>query len=297
MSKTPDHLVTCPDCGTPNIYATRLGQHRTGKNCADRRKTLAPRPTAPQADASMPGASQPSASGQLSKVLTIAEEDGDAVRGLQLDMQWDRAIKGEAEQHIFGAMMILLEEHLRAAAGFDSTRGVKSGSGRYGTGTGMKAWLAKYAPKVKEATAYRWKKATQGLLKKSGIPDAEALQRLLGADADELTEPERATQLELFTLIEGTSQTELLGADSAAQPALEKLTPAQAVAQHRQEVESGVTEIMKHDFFKADSWEIARPEILEPFAQFLRDEADKIAKWCRLSPEQRRQILLKRAVR
>ena len=39
--KTPDTLVTCPDCGTPNIYSRALAAHRKSKNCA-RRRTTAP---------------------------------------------------------------------------------------------------------------------------------------------------------------------------------------------------------------------------------------------------------------
>ncbi len=193
--------------------------------------TISPRPAAqPAEDVTSDAPSAPAeAPGQVS-TLAIAEDDQDAVRGLQLDMQWAKAVRGEAEQHIFGAMMILLDEYLKS----DSTRGIASNYHKMGRGgnkgTGRKAWLKAHAPAVKESTACRYMKATQGLMKKVGIADAPALQRLLECDREDLAAPEQAKQLELFTLLEGCSQNDLLTPAESKLAAAKhrRLTPAQA---------------------------------------------------------------------
>lgn len=158
-------------------------------------------------------------------LVPTTPEEQDKLLGIQLDMQWDEAIKGEAQQHLFGALMILLHEHLATV----STRGH---GGKFGDkGTGLKAWLEKYASRVKRPTALRWMKATQGLIDKAKLKGPEQLQHLLGNGADDLAnDSERAKQLELFTLIEGCSQNELLTKEQTkvAKIKAKKLTPKQA---------------------------------------------------------------------
>ena len=124
--------------------------------------------------------------------------------GLQLETQWKKAVRGEAEQHVFGAMMIALQARL-------STLG-QPGKGGHDLkkGQGVEGWLQTHAPEVRRPTALRWMKATQGLLLAAKITDAEMVQRLLGSPAEELPEPERVRQLELFETLEKHSQADLI---------------------------------------------------------------------------------------
>lgn len=111
-----------------------------------------------------------------------------------------------AEQHIFGAMLILLHRHLADL----SARGQVARGGRGARGTGLEGWLHQYAPAVKRPTALRWMKATHGLMAKAGVLTPEGLQRLLRSEAAELSEDDWVKQRDLFTLIENCSQNELL---------------------------------------------------------------------------------------
>lgn len=139
--------------------------------------------------------------------LTIIDaEEGDAIRAEQLTTQWKRAIQGEAEQHIFGAMMILLTQHLKSV----STLGHAKLGNEARKGTGVDGWLQEHAPTIKRPTAYRWMQAAKGLVQKTGIAGAEELQALLGTAADDLPEPQRAQQMELFSVLEKHSQSDLI---------------------------------------------------------------------------------------
>jgi hypothetical protein len=180
----------CPECGFPSL-GPRIRPH----NC-ERRKAH-PKHYGPAEESPQP---------IVLATPSAPPEDEDAILAAQINMQWERAVRGEAEQHIFGAMMIMLERVL-------STRGQNSPRrGPTAKGKGVEAWLKQHNPKVKRPTALRWRTATEGLLAKSGIGDPQALKHLLSSPEEALPEPERLRQTELFSMLEKSSQSELIEA-------------------------------------------------------------------------------------
>ena len=131
----------------------------------------------------------------------------DALLGAQLTEQYHRATGGMVEVLKFGAMLMRLEELLSPRV--DSKH---SGSGRFAKGTGLKAWLAEHAPDVSVSTAKRLKAVAENVaLEYKDIVGAKVAKQITLADlactpSEELSEPMRAKQMELFDFVRGTSQ-------------------------------------------------------------------------------------------
>lgn len=255
-------------------------------------KTLLP--SAPPVGATTSRADAPgdAVTGTISTAI-VAADDEDQILGLQLEIQWDRALRGEAETHIFGAMMIALRLNL-------STRGqVSGGRGKKG---GVEDWLRTHAPKVRHATAYRWARATEGLLKRTGIADAAALQRLLGTDADDLPEPERAQQMELFATLEKSTQAELIDAApirprggktyerDGVKGLRHKTSAAETLAEHRAVVLMVAKNL--NYIFKSNAYVAIRDEAeLDGLLDHLEAVTEKVRAWKALTKERRAEAI------
>jgi hypothetical protein len=299
MKSTTEETTTCPQCGLV-CQGPRIRPHNCAARQAHPERYLSPnlpRPAANSGNNERQSATSAPAPGTLSPFGgtlaarphggEIAAEDQDGIMGAQLTVQWEKAIRGESEQHLFGAMMILLMARLKS----DSTRGVAPKSGSPATkGTGMKAWLQKHAPSVAEGTAFRWMKAAKGLMKRAGIDVADRLQSLLETPADDLPEPERLKQGELFDLIAGTSQAELLRGDGNAErdrAALKALTPAQVLAEKIEEARRGAVAIMNCELVKDATWKLMEEPVIAATAALFEDEAKKMRAWLAAPPSKR----------
>ena len=136
-----------------------------------------------------------------------AEIDHTAI-GKQLTGQYQKAVSGMQDVLIFGAMLM---EIRKVVSTVDTTR--PRGGGEDKKGQGLKAWLEEFAPEIKRATAYRFLGVAEGVAleyqKIVGVKAAKAytLESLVTTPADQLPEPMRAKQLDLFNYVNGTTQT------------------------------------------------------------------------------------------
>ncbi len=128
----------------------------------------------------------------------------DALMGAQLTAQYHRATGGMREVLRFGAMMLLLEQHIV------STRGHVATGGKDSKGDGVKGWLERHAHEVNRATAYRFKDIAKSVQDQFALP--AKVRKSLGfaglatAEPGKLTDKERKLQQDLFAFIDGTSQ-------------------------------------------------------------------------------------------
>jgi uncharacterized Zn finger protein (UPF0148 family) len=260
-----------------------------------------------------------SAPGTLS---ILGAEESDALRAEQLRTQWMRAIRGEAEQHIFGAMMILLTQHLKTV----STRGH---GGKFGEkGGGVEGWLKENAPEIKRPTAYRWMKAAQGLLQKTGIAGAEELQSLLGTAEADLPPEQRAQQMELFSTMGKHSQGELIElapghrlggsrhsqcpkcntnlrnssvaicpkcGESTGQEAEKSLTAEEALAVRQDETRRAIRDLLESGIAKG-GWKLLEDASVRALHDFYKYEEEKLALWLRTPKKHRETVELKTLV-
>jgi hypothetical protein len=254
-------------------------------------KTTLPRPAANsgkherQSATSAPAPGTPLTLDRLSAMpLTAPGDDQDAIMAAQLTAQWQAGLRGEMEQHKFGVLMIALTAYL-------STRGQNSAArGPTAKGQGVDGWLEKHAPTVRRPTAIRWMKAAKGLMKRLGIDVADRLQTLLETPADDLPEPERLKQGELFDLIAGTSQAELLRGDGNHErdmAALKALTPAQVLEEKIEEARRGAVAIMNCELVKSATWKLMEEPVIAATAALFEDEAKKMRAWLAAPPSKR----------
>ena len=121
--------------------------------------------------------------------------------GAQLTEQYGKAVGAMTEVLKFGAMMMMLRERV------DSTRGVNSAKRGPGTkGTGLKAWLKEHAPKVKEATAFRFMNVALAVSEKFALPKKASFIDVATTPAGDLSKALQKKQLELWDFVNGTSQ-------------------------------------------------------------------------------------------
>lgn len=130
----------------------------------------------------------------------------DTLLGQQLTAQHEKVKSALREQLIFGAMI------MKVAARFDSTVESKpshAGRGRYAGGSGLKGWLAQYAPTVAEPTAYRYMALAKGLHDEFKLGKKADLTLLLSAPDEELSDSLRKKQRDILEMLDGKSQRQL----------------------------------------------------------------------------------------
>ena len=137
--------------------------------------------------------------------LVVADDDQDAVMGLQLTLQWERVVGGQREQLIFGAMMGRVKEHV----GCGSARGAAKLGNKDREGTGLKGWLKKHAPKVGESTAYRLMEIAEGIAADFHLKRV-SLEDLLAASVETLDAALAKKREQIELMIDGKSQRQLL---------------------------------------------------------------------------------------
>jgi hypothetical protein len=143
--------------------------------------------------------------GKLNPKVAELDNSADFEMGLQLTEQYGRAVGGMTEVLKFGAMMMLLREHIDSK-NLNSTRGVKLPRGVNAADGGMKAWLKRFAPQVKEATAYRFLHVAESVAESFQLPAKVSFIELATKAAAELSEKLQKKQLELWDFVNGTSQ-------------------------------------------------------------------------------------------
>jgi hypothetical protein len=131
--------------------------------------------------------------------------------GAQLTEQYGRASGGMTEVLKFGAMMMMLRQHVADAFGSKSTKstrglGEKSPSGKDVKDGGVDAWLKRYAPEIKHATAYRFLHVAESVMAAFAVPAKISFVELATTPAAELPEKLRQKQTELWEFANGTSQ-------------------------------------------------------------------------------------------
>jgi hypothetical protein len=128
----------------------------------------------------------------------------EALMARQLSDQYGRAVGGLWEVVKFGAMMMHLQTVLTPRV-----ESKHAGSGRYAEGEGLKAWLAKHCPDIRESTAYRFKGLAEGLQKEFKLGEPADLHRLLTAGEDDLNRADRKMREQIAGFLEGKSQRQL----------------------------------------------------------------------------------------
>lgn len=135
-------------------------------------------------------------------LAVTAPQTDDALMGQQLTAQYHVATGAMQEVLKFGAMMMMLQAHLR-----DSTRGVAKAKGnKEREGTGLKAWLKQYAPEVKEGTAYRFLHVAEAVQQDFQLAANIDFVALVTTPAEKLDPKLQKKQLELWDFASGLSQ-------------------------------------------------------------------------------------------
>ncbi len=135
---------------------------------------------------------------------TTEPEDEDELLGLQLSMQWEKAVGGQRDQILFGAMMMKLKARL-------SARGQpKKGGHDLKKGEGLQGWLEDHAPKVSRGTAYRLMEIAEGVQAICKLGKKIDLEELLACSGEDVPEQLQKKRAEIEKLIAGKSQRQLL---------------------------------------------------------------------------------------
>jgi hypothetical protein len=150
------------------------------------------------------GTSQRSWLDRLAPVVARAGATDEEL-GAQLTEQYGRAIGGMTEVLKFGAMMMMLRQHIDSTRGVDRDGGKKSGA-KYDADTGVKAWLKRFAPEIKHATAYRFLHVAESVMAAFAVPAKISFVELATTPAAELPEKLQRKQTELREFANGTSQ-------------------------------------------------------------------------------------------
>ena len=129
----------------------------------------------------------------------------DALLGEQLTVQYHRAVGGMQEVLKFGAMMMMLRQHIESTRGLDHATTTGQGA-KYDAGTGGDAWLTEHAPEIKKATAYRFMHVAEAVAKKFENPGKTTFIELATTPPESLSEKNQKKQLELWDFVNGTSQ-------------------------------------------------------------------------------------------
>ena len=128
--------------------------------------------------------------------------------GEQLTAQFQRAQTAQLEIVTFGAMCIQAEAAIGGTCAINSTvdstivaEVQKRGPGRFAFGTGLKGWLAKYAPAVEYTKARRYRDISEALVGKLDLtgPDQLKLLTAVDGDLDKKLTAKRAKLLDLVT--------------------------------------------------------------------------------------------------
>lgn len=135
-------------------------------------------------------------------VTQILPSDNNSELGKHLTDQYHRATGAMAEVLKFGAMMMILRDHLAN----NSTRGVVRTGGAKAKDTGIKGWLKEFAPEIKEPTAYRFLHVAEVVAKEFVLPGKISFPELATKPPETLPPALAKKQSELWDFVNGTSQ-------------------------------------------------------------------------------------------
>lgn len=242
----------------------------------------------------------------------LSTNDEDSEMGTQLTSAYHDACGAWPRILRFGAMVIMLEEKLRHRGEVSGGRGNKGG---------LCDWLKRHAPEVAYTTARRFRDVVLSVAEDyqqvvgAKIAKRFSLPELVTASPDELPEPARAKQLELFEYVSGTSQRSWLsrfsthcpGGDLTPRDEHGKRVSAPRRTKHEMEMERwredseiaikvvrrGVSELLiLKSPDSAASWDLLHGLELEEFKLLVYDLYQGI-----LESQKRRAILEKKGAR
>lgn len=241
----------------------------------------------------------------------VPPEDQDTLLGLQLTLEYERAVGGMRSVLTFGAMMMQLRERLaltvptvgigvhlntNAHGGHSMPRGPQAKDG------GMNGWLDRHAPAVKRQTAQRLEEVAKAVALEYetivGIKCAKqiGLGALVTTPAEDLPEPLRAKQLELFCFMDGTSQRSWLdklrpalprGGDTSHAP---KLSPEEKHAQIIAALRADAMTLFESTLALGPAWRVLTDAEIETGAEVLEEKAAELRAWLK-TPNSRRPVL------
>ena len=141
------------------------------------------------------------------------DDTADRQAGEQLTAQYRRAVEGMREVITFGAMMLGVRDQL-------AKRLEESGGNASDKGTGLKAWLAEFAPEVPLQTARRFMDLADTVRQLVKLTNVADMVSILTASASTLQASAAKKRAKIEKLIEGRSQRQLLLmiGDGANQP-------------------------------------------------------------------------------
>lgn len=138
---------------------------------------------------------------------TTEPEDLDAAMGLQLSMQFDKCVNNRRDDILLGAMGLKLRDRIATGSARGATKASHDPTKK---GTGIKGWLATYAPKVSESILYRCIEIAEGVQEICKLGKKVDLEELLAGSVEDLPDTLRKKREEIEKLIEGKSQRQLL---------------------------------------------------------------------------------------
>jgi len=237
---------------------------------------------------------------ELVPVKTVEQQMGD-----QLTDQYRRATEGMRAVVKFGAMLMQVREMIAN----NSTRGIVRTGGADSKDTGLKAWLAQFAPTVPPATAWRFMSVAEAVHESFKLP--AKVEKQLGfpgfvtAAPDQLPPELQAKQLELWSAIDGTSQRSWLdklrpkrkGGDNTPRNEdgtrqTSELTPEQAIAHLTGETRDFFHEVMNGQAVSKNLWRLLTDDELRALKVALQDTACHIEQWLKTPQRDRAQFAL-----
>ena len=330
-----EKLVSCPDCGLPNFTVRGLPGHRRSKHCTTTFAALNAADAGDEARAKVaedanremqgpetlgglgalganlpeilrpvspypPGQSADDFGGQLAArvpagALTV-DDDVDTTLGLQLTVEYERAVGGMRSVLTFGAMMMQLRERLNLPA-----RGQVGG--KDAKGCGLEGWLTMHAPAIKRQTAQRLEEVAKGVAleyeKIVGTKCAKqfSLAALVTTPAEDLPEGARLKQLDLFAFVDGTSQRSWLdklkphearGGDTSTKG--RALTPEEQQAKTVDALHEDCMACFRAVDFLGPKYRILNDPEVETGIELLRAKADEMEAWLK-TPKAKRPVL------
>ena len=220
----------------------------------------------------------------------------DALLASQLTEQYHLAVGGMAQVTRFGAMMMMLRQHLSTVVQVRTTGG-KFDAKAEGS---IKKWITEHAPDVKPSTAFRFLHVAEAVAKDFRLPAKVSFIELATADFDQLPEKLQQKQTELWDFVNGTSQRSWLDRFSPPKPvggnqrataegtplaAVLNKSPEEAEEMRRQEVLRTLKTLLAHRDH-AD-WHTLKDEEIRLATDLLGGLAKEMKEWVSLPRSER----------
>lgn len=221
----------------------------------------------------------------------------------QLTAQYQRAVGGMRNVVLFGAMMLKLQDFITVSA--------RGHGGKFGDkNSGVKAWLARYAPDISRSTAYRFMAVAEAVQAEYKLPaKAEPLGFAAFATAkpEDLPEPLRVKQQELWQNIEGTSQRSWLDKlkprtvptagditprDENGNRVVTKPTPEQTLTKITEQTKEWAASLLDGQYLKHDLWRMLEDEENLCLAIQMEEKAAAIRAWLKAPARERAAVTL-----